>query len=218
MICSFILWVAIWTSPKPGSGTNDTSVCISVCLALKFPLFKHCMKLHGNYHSHIYHVGFGFVALCNFFYAFIHISNIFVLGVCFNLINSVFQIFPPYFLFMKALLVSCLTVFTFYPLIWLGFCDCCNLVCFLWSVILAFFNTSHFIILFQVHLLLSMFSSKFSNTKEGNPISWTSWWQSRTSSLQGNHRYILLKVIIRPWLVTVFGHIPGITTITACVL
>jgi hypothetical protein len=25
-------------------------------------------------------------------------------------------------------------------------------------------------------------------------------------------------VIIRPWLVTVFGHIPGITTITACVL
>jgi hypothetical protein len=68
-----------------------------------------------------------FITNLKFIYASIYVF--FVLTVCFRLI-----IFFTYslFLFLKVLLVLCLTFFRFPQFGWLGFRNHCNLACFLW--------------------------------------------------------------------------------------
>jgi hypothetical protein len=94
----------------PGS-----TACIWVCL-------------QADHHFHLL-PSFILVTLLTSFYASVQVSDIFVLTVCFKLMNSAFQIFPS--LFLKVLPVSRLTLFILSPFIWLVLCIHCNLARFL---------------------------------------------------------------------------------------
>jgi hypothetical protein len=99
-------------------------------------MYTHLFVLIGNvqadYHSHLLssYISSKLVALLEFTYATIPISDIFICTVCFKLITFVFHIFHS--LFLKHLLVSHLM---FALLILLGHCNHCNLAC-----LLLFYN------------------------------------------------------------------------------
>jgi hypothetical protein len=144
----------------------------------------------------LYNINYGLVPFLKFSYASVQISNIFVLIISFKLVNFAFQIFP--FVFLNILLVSRLKFCRFSPLIWPGFCNHCNLACFLWSINFEPSSSNHgllcfslwypwfsfavflifFLILSQV-LLTSKFSSKFS--KAANLFEISTWFFSLSS-------------------------------------
>jgi hypothetical protein len=111
-------------------------------------------------------------------------------------------------LFLNVLLVSRLKLWRLSPLIWLGFCNHCNLACFRWSINFKQSSWNHGLLCFSfwyprlslaevfifslIHsqaLLMSKLSSKLS--KAANQIS--TWYFSLTSTSSSFFRWNLSK-------------------------
>jgi len=131
-----------------------------------------------------YYISSRMVTLLKIIDAPIEVSDIFYLTVSFKFINFSFQIF---FLFLKCLLASRLTLFRLSTLLWFGTCTHCILSCFLWPKKYKYSSSNHvfccfnlcrawlslaevliFSLMFSQALFMSLLSLKFS--KAGKPV------------------------------------------------